>query len=55
MREIRRTGNYPCQTISHILKFQDVIDNNIVIKGIAVVKSTVNTPVVIVLAIAKYI
>ena len=40
MRERRRPGNYPCQAILHMLKFQDVLD---VIKGIAIVKSTANT------------
>ena len=38
----RRPRNYPCQTILHTLKFQDVIESNIVIKGIAVIKSTAN-------------
>ena len=37
---MRRLGNYPCQTILHMLKFQDVLDSNIMIKGIAIVKST---------------
>ena len=40
MGETRRLGNYPCQTILHTLKFQDVLESNIVIKGIAIVKST---------------
>ena len=40
MRETRRPGNYPCQTILHTLKFQDVLGSNIMIKGIAIVKST---------------
>ena len=31
-----------CQTILHMLKFQDVLKSNVVIKGIAVVKSTTN-------------
>ena len=35
MREARRPGNYPCHTILHMLMFQDVIDNNIMMKGIA--------------------
>ena len=42
MRETRRSGNYPCQTILQTLKFQDGIDSNIVIKGITIVKSTAN-------------
>ena len=42
MRETRRPGNYPCQTILHALKFQDVLESNIMIKGIAIVKSTTN-------------
>ena len=40
MREMRRPGNYPCQTIVHMLKFQNVPESNIMIKGIAMVKST---------------
>ena len=39
---MRRLGNYPCQTILHMLKFQDVLESNIMIKGIAIVKSTAN-------------
>ena len=39
---MRRPGNYPCQTILHTLKFQDVLESNIMMKGIAVVKSTAN-------------
>ena len=42
MRETRRLGNYPCQTVLHALKFQDVLESNIIIKGIALIKSTVN-------------
>ena len=42
MRETRRQGNYPCQTILHTLKFQDVLESNIMITGIAIVKSTAN-------------
>ena len=37
-----RKGNYPCQTILHTLKFQDVLESNIMIKGIAIVKITAN-------------
>ena len=40
MRETRRPGNYHCQTILHTLKYQDVLDSNIIIKGITIVKST---------------
>ena len=42
MRETRRPGNYPCQTILQTLKFQDVLESNIMIKGIAISKSTDN-------------
>ena len=42
MRESRRPGNYPCQTILQTLKFQDVLESNIMIKGIAIMKSTAN-------------
>ena len=42
MRETKRSGNYPCQTILHTLKFQDVLESNVVIKGIAIVKSNSN-------------
>ena len=42
MKETRRPGNYPCQTILHTLKFQDVLESSVVIKGIAIVKSTAN-------------
>ena len=42
MRETRRPSNYPCQTILHTLEFQDVLESNIMIKGIAIVKSTTN-------------
>ena len=39
---MRRPGNYPCQTILQTLKFQDVFESNIMIKGIAIIKSTAN-------------
>ena len=39
---MRRPGNYPCQAILCTLKFQDVLESNIMIKGIAIVKSTAN-------------
>ena len=42
MRETRRPDTYLCQTILHKLKFQDVVESNIMIKGIAIVKSTAN-------------
>ena len=42
MRETRKPGNYPCQTVVHALKFQDVIESNIMIKVIAIIKSTAN-------------
>ena len=42
MREMWRLGNYPYQIILHMLKFQDVLQSNIMIKGIATVKSTTN-------------
>ena len=42
MRETRRPGNYPGQAILHTLKFQDVLESNIMIKGITIVKSTAN-------------
>ena len=42
MRETRRPGNYPCQTTLHTLKFQDVLESNIIITGIAIVKYTAN-------------
>ena len=42
MRETRSLGNYIYQTILHTLKFQDVLESNIMIKGITVVKSTAN-------------
>ena len=42
MREARRLGNYPCQTILYTLKFQDVLESNIMIKGIVIVMSTAN-------------
>ena len=34
---MRRLGSYPCQTILHTFKFQDVLESNIVIKGITIV------------------
>ena len=37
-----RPGNYPCQIILHTLMFQDVLESNIMIKGIAIIKSTAN-------------
>ena len=37
-----KPSNYLCQTILHILKFQDVLESNIMIKGIAIIKSTAN-------------
>ena len=39
---MRRLGNHPCQTILHMLKFQDVIESYIMIKGIVIIKSTAN-------------
>ena len=42
MREMRRPGNYPCQTILHTSKLQDVLESYIMIKGIAIVKFTAN-------------
>ena len=42
MREMRRPGNYPCQTILHTLKFQYVPESNVMMKGIAIVQSTAN-------------
>ena len=36
---MRRLGNYP---ILHMLKFQDVLESNIMIKGIVIIKSTAN-------------
>ena len=42
VRETSRSGNYPCQTILHTLKFHDVLERDIVKKGIAIVKSTAN-------------
>ena len=42
MREKRRPGNYHCQAILHTLKFQNVFENNIIIKGIEIIKSTAN-------------
>ena len=37
-----RSDNYPCQTILHTLKFQNVLESSIMIKGIAIIKSTAN-------------
>ena len=37
---MRRPGNYPCQTILHMLKFHDIVESNIMINGITIVKST---------------
>ena len=42
MRETRKSGNYPCQTIFRTLKFQDVLESNIMKNGFAIVKSTAN-------------
>ena len=42
MRITKIPGNYPCQTMLHTLKFQDVLASNIVIKEIEIVKSTAN-------------
>ena len=39
---MRRPGNYPYQTFLHTLKFQDVLQSNIMIKGIVIIKSTAN-------------
>ena len=39
MREMRRPGNYPCQ---HTLKFQDGLENNTMLMGITIIKSTAN-------------
>ena len=39
---MRRLGNYPSQTILHMLKFQHILESNIMIKGIAIIKSTAN-------------
>ena len=36
------TGYLPFQTNLHTLKFYDVLENYLVIKGIAIVKSTAN-------------
>ena len=41
MKEIRRPGKYPYQTILH--KFHDVMESNTVKRGIAIVKSTANS------------
>ena len=40
MRETRRPSNYHCQCSFHKMKFQDVFENNVMIKGIATVKPT---------------
>ena len=37
---MRRPGNYPGETILYM--FQDVLEGNIMINGIAIVKSTAN-------------
>ena len=42
MRETKRPGNYPGQTMLHTLKLQDVLDSNIMTNGIAIVKSSAN-------------
>ena len=42
MRETRRPGNYPYQTILHTLKFQNFLYSNTVKMGIAIVKYTAN-------------
>ena len=42
MRETRRPGNYPCHIMLHAFKFHDVIERNIIIKGIAINKCTAN-------------
>ena len=46
MRETRRPGKYPCQKCCTRLKilhrFQNVLESNIMINGIAIVKSTAN-------------
>ena len=39
---MRRPGNYTWQTTLYSLKFQDVLENNIVKMGIVIVKSTAN-------------
>ena len=39
---MRRPGNYTCQTILHMLKFQDILGSNVMINGITIVKSTAN-------------
>ena len=39
---MRRPGNNPCQTVLHTLKFQDVLESNIMMKGNTIVKSTAN-------------
>ena len=39
---MRRPGNYPYQTNLHTLKFQDVLESKIMIKGITIVKSAAN-------------
>ena len=39
---MKRPGNYPCQNFLHMLKFQDVLQSNIMIMAIAIVKSTAN-------------
>ena len=39
---MQRLGNYPYQTILYALTFQDVLESNIMMKRITVVKSTAN-------------
>ena len=42
VRETRRSGNYLCKTILYTLKFQDVLERNVMIKGIVIIKFTTN-------------
>ena len=42
MRETKRPDIYPCQTMLHTLMFQDVLESNVMMKGIAIIKSTTN-------------
>ena len=42
LRRGKRAGNYHCLAILHIFKLQDVIESNIMIKGIAIIKYTAN-------------
>ena len=39
---MRRPSNYPSQKFLHTLKYQDILESNIMIKGIAIVKSNAN-------------